>query len=578
MSTLSIYDIPLIIDLICDRLSLQDIHACRQVNKDWASLFKPYLWSAIKLTSSDTYEHIDIIPYNKHLIRSLTVTAEHINEVAYLGLTTLQELILYDEDFEHTYDEGLPVSVDAVVTLIDNNKNLWNLGIDLNQYHYYSGKLSPSIMLAIDRHSTLTKLTWHVPEGHLNEEFVECLLRISHNSIEELYVHIKDFCEPFGDEKIRGPEDNVFFNLAFGNFSGQKNTPDYKELERRRLGAPLDHLGPFVLRKIQLRYEFSFGILALLRNCPDLEDFEAFLPEVDLDEVVAILTSCPTLRGVSLLGKSYYGMRWVNWFRQFHQMQRVDIPSVDKGMVQQIICLLAESSRHSLEVLGLDYSYYSNRDYYTSPDDVVTWLETFPNLKTIELGSMRIHIWDVNESVRRSPHIQNVENLDSLDSVVRDWDISQRSRKYPGTILSWWYYWSRDLRFMQALRAQLKRSQQPRLIHMQHMNPIKSFLPRDIGLGYANVAGPWSRGTLDLTMRDVRCLMAEHLRVLRFVSCDLTCLDCHYDYCYGWRYENDVVTVEVEMEEEVFESMVTKSRHRHHCLWGCTKQLRRYFK
>ncbi|KAF9307056.1 hypothetical protein BGZ74_000060 [Mortierella antarctica] len=393
MYTVSIFDIPLIVDSLCDRLSLQDIHACRQVNKDWASLFKPYLWSAIKLTSSDTYEHIDIIPYNKHWIRSLTVAAEHIDEVGYLGLTTLLELVLYDEDFEHTYDQGPPVSVDAVVALIDNNKNLWNLHIDLNQYHYYSGKISPSIMLAIDRHPSLTKLTWHVPEGHPNAEFAECLLRISHKSIEELYVHIKVFCAPDRVERHYGPEDYVWVYLAFGNFHGQESTPDYKELEwRRLLGVPLDHMGPFVLRKIHLPDEFSFRILALLRNCPDLEDFDACLPYDNLNDVVAALASCPTLRGVSLLGKSYYRMRHVAWFRQFRHLQRVDIPKVDKDSFQQIICHLAESSRHSLEVLRLDQSIYQ------SPDDVATCLATFPNLKTIDIGSIRIYIWDEDES------------------------------------------------------------------------------------------------------------------------------------------------------------------------------------
>ncbi|KAF9307055.1 hypothetical protein BGZ74_000059 [Mortierella antarctica] len=147
-------------------LSLPDIQACRQVNKQWASMFEPHLWSTLKLPSTaeltDDDGKISTILENKRWIRSLTVAAQHIDTLMDWNLTHLQTLVLYDENFEDSFEDDPP--------------NLWSLEIDLNRYNYQDGDLSPAIMLAIAGQPSLTKLKWRFPDGHGSVEFCKCLL------------------------------------------------------------------------------------------------------------------------------------------------------------------------------------------------------------------------------------------------------------------------------------------------------------------------------------------------------------------------------------------------------------------
>ncbi|KAF8970769.1 hypothetical protein BGZ52_010392, partial [Haplosporangium bisporale] len=103
----SIFDITLIVDSICHDLSLHDIQACRQVNKQWSILFKPHLWSTTILLSHPALPNDPKLAAffdNKHWIRSLTLTPHQAVVVSDSGLfTNLRELALF-EDHTHGYD------------------------------------------------------------------------------------------------------------------------------------------------------------------------------------------------------------------------------------------------------------------------------------------------------------------------------------------------------------------------------------------------------------------------------------------------------------------------------------------
>ncbi|KAG0013006.1 hypothetical protein BGZ81_001280 [Podila clonocystis] len=532
------------------------------VNKQWASLFKPYLWSAIKLTSSDTYEHIDTIFNNMYRIRSLTVASEHIDEMSYLGLTTLQELILYDEMYELTcddYEDNAPVNIESVLALIDNNRNLRSLTIDLNAYHYHSRQLAPSLMLAIGKHPSLTRLTWHVPDGLGNDKFVERLLRICHKSIQELFVYNKSNSPPPHIDMCYY-ERSIFDRLTwivfyYSEFNGQDVPPNYKELQRRwPLNVPLDHLEPFLFRKICLPYRFNFYVPALLRNCPELEDVDVHL----FTETAEVLTRLPALQRVGLWARTNRAS-YVADLRLLRHLQRVRLPVLD----HQTLSLLAASSLHSLEVLSLD------THSFPSPKLMVTSLATFPNLKEINVDSVKIRIWNAKDSPHRPLRVQStMEDLESLDTVVQDWEPSHDGNRWLGSICNWWREWTDALHFMQAvLRAYQRDSQlsEQRPIHMQFMYPIKTFLPRDVALDYVNVSGPWSRTRSILTMSDVRCMVAER-EMLMYRNA----WDCAYypDYLY---YYYDEFPQDWQSELDL---VMSKSRHRHRGLWGVQKQRR----
>ncbi|KAG0090279.1 hypothetical protein BGZ92_003293 [Podila epicladia] len=129
----SVFDITVIADLICQSLTLHHIQTCRRVNKHWSSLFMPHLWSHLKLPATTTLsdDKITTLLKNKRWIRSITIAAQHIESISALGFTHFQELILYDQNFECSY-EGATVSTDTIVSLLDNNPDLRSLEIDLN--------------------------------------------------------------------------------------------------------------------------------------------------------------------------------------------------------------------------------------------------------------------------------------------------------------------------------------------------------------------------------------------------------------------------------------------------------------
>ncbi|KAF8951573.1 hypothetical protein BGZ52_010908, partial [Haplosporangium bisporale] len=168
---------------------------CRQ----WAPMFAPHLWRTMRLPSTviPAKDRIGAILESKHWIRSVTVAAQHIGQVSSLGLITLQELVLYDQDFQVSYT-GDPVRVDAVVFMVSSNKSLQSLAINLNHYNYESKQLTPSLMLAIARHPSLSKLTWHIPDDLDTRAFVKCLLHVCHTSIQELHLATKRNVSTYG--------------------------------------------------------------------------------------------------------------------------------------------------------------------------------------------------------------------------------------------------------------------------------------------------------------------------------------------------------------------------------------------
>ncbi|KFH62965.1 hypothetical protein MVEG_11003 [Podila verticillata NRRL 6337] len=105
---------------------MQDIQACRQVNKQRASMFKVHLWSILNLPSTadlTNYEKFDTFrktntgsdPWSS-LLNALT------DDLINWELTHLQKPVLYDESFEHTRDKGRPLSMGTGAIFIDSNK------------------------------------------------------------------------------------------------------------------------------------------------------------------------------------------------------------------------------------------------------------------------------------------------------------------------------------------------------------------------------------------------------------------------------------------------------------------------
>ncbi|KAF9379126.1 hypothetical protein CPC16_010919, partial [Podila verticillata] len=472
---------------------------CRQ----WAPMFAPHLWRTMRLPSTviPTKDRIGAILESKYWIRSVTVAAQHIGQVSSLGLITLQELVLYDQDFQVSYT-GDPVRVDAVVFMVSSNKSLQSLAINLNHYNYESKQLTPSLMLAIARHPSLSKLTWHIPDDLDTRAFVKCLLHVCHTSIQELHLATKRNVSTYGFRFNTCP---AFTHEDFNNDQNViKRGSEYETL-LQRLELPIDQLEkPFKLKTLWLCIKPYDDILPFLRNCPHIEDVRIDLSDRVIGEQIpqVLASHCPLLRGVDLrtTWRANNDVRRAIEMRQFSQLQRVYIPFSDYRNVRFLIRGLERSSRLSLEVLCM------SKTELAPPTFILSLLTTFPHLKEIDFGTVKVFILDATETAQGSLHLQRNEDLESEDAITEDWDPWQVYRPLQ-PMDYWWSQWTLAKAFMKRVKVAyelLSQKRELRPIHMKYMYPIKHFVPRDEAEAYANHTGAWADGRRSWTIKDAR--------------------------------------------------------------------------
>ncbi|KAH7043061.1 hypothetical protein BKA57DRAFT_495627 [Linnemannia elongata] len=461
-ASISIFDITLIVDTICQSLSLCDIQNCRKVNKQWSSLFKPHLWSHLKLPSTATLtdDRIATILDHKRWIRSLTIAAPHIEKISALGFTHIQEIVLYDQNFTYSY-EGEPTPLPAIESLLDNNPDLRSLEVDLNRYHYrhFSKHLvfSAALMLAIERHPSLTRLAWHVPDGHVNEDFARCLFYMcQQRPLQELYVlskeHLPLYCNICdGCCSLRSWSCDSF-NMVDENYL--EMLPTFRKFKQAAEKQAVGPMKPFAFRKLELPFEFHEYYLPLLQNSPDLQEVLVDLTGEYSQEVLEALVRCTTLRGLDL-------------------------------------------SQDTLEVMGLFAT-------TVSPEDVISIIGSFPNLKEIDMGSVQIHLRDYVGSTFES-YVPGADDRSLEDCIVRDWDPLKLDKPHGG-MSQWWDHWTKAKQFMCAVSSayvQQSRRLELRPIHMRFMYPIKAFMSEKEATAYAERTGAWkSSEKRTLTVKD----------------------------------------------------------------------------
>ncbi|KAG0375969.1 hypothetical protein BGX24_008447 [Mortierella sp. AD032] len=83
MSSTSPFNIPHIVDSICDHLNLNDIVDCKKVCKDWSDVFAPYEWRSLHLANIEEHwipslRKRNLILKHAHRIESLTIHQDDI--------------------------------------------------------------------------------------------------------------------------------------------------------------------------------------------------------------------------------------------------------------------------------------------------------------------------------------------------------------------------------------------------------------------------------------------------------------------------------------------------------------------
>ncbi|KAF9343734.1 hypothetical protein BGX34_006430, partial [Mortierella sp. NVP85] len=106
----SVFDIPLLLDMICGMLDSRDIGNCARCSKEWYSFFGPYRFQYVYIIKSNTSRHTFLLN-NSHHIQGLEINLGQFGTFVGANCNRLQNLTLgfiYEEDEESDRDDDDP--------------------------------------------------------------------------------------------------------------------------------------------------------------------------------------------------------------------------------------------------------------------------------------------------------------------------------------------------------------------------------------------------------------------------------------------------------------------------------------
>ncbi|KAF9094714.1 hypothetical protein BGX23_001719, partial [Mortierella sp. AD031] len=73
--SISIFEIPLILDIICESIGPKEVWSCRRTCQLWAGVFEPYVWHRLRLSRRTTrpLAATRLLQQNASKVRSLVV-------------------------------------------------------------------------------------------------------------------------------------------------------------------------------------------------------------------------------------------------------------------------------------------------------------------------------------------------------------------------------------------------------------------------------------------------------------------------------------------------------------------------
>ncbi|OAQ28802.1 hypothetical protein K457DRAFT_19979 [Linnemannia elongata AG-77] len=165
----NIFELPPILESICNNLLPYDIRDCRLVCKSWALLFEPYSWRYIDLHWPTQYTTAKLIESNSHRIWSLSALMRDLSillEANQVLCTNLRELLTlgdfyHVEQFEVLYDAhgisdhrhpGCPLA--EILKLVSLNPQLHTL-----EFSTITNSIQPFDYSLLSGFSALQKLT-----------------------------------------------------------------------------------------------------------------------------------------------------------------------------------------------------------------------------------------------------------------------------------------------------------------------------------------------------------------------------------------------------------------------------------
>ncbi|KAK3834196.1 MAG: hypothetical protein JOS17DRAFT_815327 [Linnemannia elongata] len=288
---ISIFDIPALLDSICDNLSRYQVATCLQVSRSWYDLFLPQINRFVKFDSlGDSQAQVQSILDRAAVIRSLEIRlsdgAWFLDKgVVCTNLRRLYCLDSYDSDSSPESDFSDFPNTTNSVALVCKNPQLEILHIQHHRKTASTKHFTPSILESLFFHSSLTQIKIRIVEYEI--EFLHTLVQHLPFSLQELEFSglrcnvspsiVQEL--PLLDWPLTSLRKLCLHSINWGLFSDQGSSMFWSSIFFDRGYLPESVVVPLVA-KCPLLQEFAIGdykgdprvvLQALTDSCPDLE-------------------------------------------------------------------------------------------------------------------------------------------------------------------------------------------------------------------------------------------------------------------------------------------------------------------
>ncbi|KAG0211734.1 hypothetical protein BGX28_007496 [Mortierella sp. GBA30] len=294
-NTPSIFDLPLIVDLICQHLTRQDYFLCALVSKTFYQQSKRHLWRELSFVDVSeeyivTQDHQDALLAHAHWIREL-----HISE-AYAPVCVLARPVSACTNLSYLKCNFLHeqnAKAFPILTLLERNPRLRHL--EISTVHGDAHNLVRGLPQNIEAFTSLLK----VLKGHPSLETlsVKTVDRLCHKDLPLLLLNL--------------PESLQSFTMAtrdYNDFEDEEDEEDEEDVEEEQ---ELEYDWPDVYPRLK-ELDFSYWeggnpkpfMFPLLSRCPLLEKLQLYrLYGDDLAQIVTFVRKhCPRFKDIEIDG------------------------------------------------------------------------------------------------------------------------------------------------------------------------------------------------------------------------------------------------------------------------------------
>ncbi|KAG0296877.1 hypothetical protein BGZ96_008232 [Linnemannia gamsii] len=311
-SHISIFDIPVILDLICENFTKDDLLPCLQVSRDWFSLFLPQVLRRVEfvnLKKHHTWTILDSAPRIWSLTIDISDAGCFVNNPI-SPCTNLRELHCVDYDYlpkplKDYSIRGCPLIVDQTenaLLLVKTNPMLHTLTVNHQERKYRDNHITESVLESLVSHKSLARIHISIPalvsdvRFKLYNNFLSAFgtlnsAMIPHMSTGVIATSLGPAC----------PNSQQLYSLSWNDFVSEDPGKDSQLTSYRSPDDDYDEDSEYYDRIIQY---YDWEATTLIQRSPQLRDLVLRDHSGKLKELMQLLvTSCLDLETVDLSTK-----------------------------------------------------------------------------------------------------------------------------------------------------------------------------------------------------------------------------------------------------------------------------------